>query len=62
MVSIWTLQVRGSGADAAAVLPLANQTGGHRLGVNGLAVDEANSILYGSPPTNKRRRRGLIAE
>lgn len=27
------------------VLPLANQTGGHRLGVNGLAVDSDNSIL-----------------
>lgn len=29
-----------------AVLPLANSAGGHRLGVNGLAVDPANSILY----------------
>ncbi|KAF2428605.1 WD repeat protein-like protein [Tothia fuscella] len=28
------------------VLPLANSTGGHRLGVNGLAVDSQNSILY----------------
>jgi len=28
------------------VLPLANSAGGHRLGVNGLAVDPANSILY----------------
>ncbi|KAF2761584.1 WD40 repeat-like protein [Pseudovirgaria hyperparasitica] len=28
------------------VLPLANSAGGHRLGVNGLAVDSANSILY----------------
>ncbi|KAH9865836.1 hypothetical protein J1614_009423 [Plenodomus biglobosus] len=28
------------------VLPLANSAGGHRLGVNGLAVDNANSILY----------------
>ncbi|KAF2745496.1 WD repeat protein-like protein [Sporormia fimetaria CBS 119925] len=28
------------------VLPLANSAGGHRLGVNGLAVDAANSILY----------------
>lgn len=28
------------------VLPLANSAGGHRLGVNGLAVDSNNSILY----------------
>ncbi|OBT79032.1 hypothetical protein VF21_02393 [Pseudogymnoascus sp. 05NY08] len=28
------------------VLPLANSPGGHRLGVNGLAVDGENSILY----------------
>lgn len=28
------------------VLPLANSAGGHRLGVNGLAVDANNSILY----------------
>ncbi|PPJ57550.1 hypothetical protein CBER1_06254 [Cercospora berteroae] len=28
------------------VLPLANSAGGHRLGVNGLAVDNANSRLY----------------
>ncbi|GAB7362309.1 hypothetical protein MBLNU230_g2327t1 [Neophaeotheca triangularis] len=28
------------------VLPLANETHGHRLGVNGLAVDENSSILY----------------
>ncbi|KAK3677881.1 hypothetical protein LTR78_001976 [Recurvomyces mirabilis] len=28
------------------VLPLANSAGGHRLGVNGLAVDSDNSILY----------------
>lgn len=28
------------------VLPLANSAGGHRLGVNGLAVDPASSILY----------------
>ncbi|KAL0261160.1 hypothetical protein SLS55_004856 [Diplodia seriata] len=28
------------------VLPLANSAGGHRLGVNGLAVDPYNSILY----------------
>lgn len=28
------------------VLPLANAAGGHRLGVNGLAVDSTNSILY----------------
>lgn len=27
------------------VLPLANSPGGHRLGVNGLAVDNENSIL-----------------
>lgn len=29
-----------------AVLPLANSPGGHRLGVNGLAVDRDQSILY----------------
>ncbi|ORY15616.1 hypothetical protein BCR34DRAFT_558691 [Clohesyomyces aquaticus] len=29
-----------------AVLPLANSAGGHRLGVNGLAIDPANAILY----------------
>ncbi|RDW75105.1 WD repeat protein-like protein [Coleophoma cylindrospora] len=28
------------------VLPLANSPGGHRLGVNGLAVDSQHSILY----------------
>ncbi|KAI9809960.1 MAG: hypothetical protein M1825_000393 [Sarcosagium campestre] len=28
------------------VLPLANSPGGHRLGVNGLAVDRGQSILY----------------
>ncbi|EME40574.1 hypothetical protein DOTSEDRAFT_74204 [Dothistroma septosporum NZE10] len=28
------------------VLPLANSAGGHRLGVNGLAVDAASSLLY----------------
>ncbi|KAF2767150.1 WD40 repeat-like protein [Teratosphaeria nubilosa] len=28
------------------VLPLANSAGGHRLGVNGLAVDSDNSLLY----------------
>lgn len=28
-----------------AVLPLANSPGGHRLGVNGLAVDAERSIL-----------------
>jgi len=30
---------------AVAVLPLAKSAGGHRLGVNGLAVDAAHSIL-----------------
>lgn len=28
------------------VLPLPNSTGGHRLGVNGLAVDSGSSVLY----------------
>ncbi|KAI4748656.1 WD40 repeat-like protein [Aureobasidium sp. EXF-12298] len=28
------------------VLPLTNSAGGHRLGVNGLAVDSDNSVLY----------------
>lgn len=31
---------------AVVVLPLANQIDGHRLGVNGLAVDSDRSILY----------------
>lgn len=30
---------------STTVLPLANSPGGHRLGVNGLAVDSQNSIL-----------------
>lgn len=30
------------------VLPLANSPGGHRLGVNGLAVDSDRSILWGT--------------
>lgn len=29
-----------------AVLPLAGASAGHRLGVNGLAVDQDRSILY----------------
>lgn len=29
-----------------SVLPLAKAAGGHRLGVNGLAVDPNNAILY----------------
>lgn len=32
--------------DHVAVLPLPDAPGGHRLGVNGLAVDRQNSILY----------------
>lgn len=32
--------------DDVAVLPLARKTGGHRLGVNGLALDEDSAILY----------------
>lgn len=32
-------------ANTVAVLPLANSPGGHRLGVNGLAVDADQSIL-----------------
>ena len=35
------------------VIPLANSPGGHRLGVNGLAVDQDHSILY------VQRRRNL---
>lgn len=34
-------------SDCVAVLPLDKKAGGHRLGVNGLAVDEDNSILCG---------------
>lgn len=30
------------------VLPLANSPGGHRLGVNGLAIDTDRSILLGN--------------
>jgi hypothetical protein len=38
----------------AIVLPLANSPGGHRLGVNGLAVDKDQSILYvpETPPSS----------
>jgi len=28
-----------------SVLPLANSAGGHKLGVNGLAVDATNNLL-----------------
>jgi hypothetical protein len=31
---------------ARTVIPLANSPGGHRLGVNGLALDHERSILY----------------
>jgi hypothetical protein len=31
--------------DTSTVLPLASSPGGHRLGVNGLALDEQASIL-----------------
>lgn len=33
--------------DKTIVLPLASSPGGHRLGVNGLAVDNEQSLLYG---------------
>ncbi|KAJ5059171.1 hypothetical protein J3E72DRAFT_400688, partial [Bipolaris maydis] len=37
----------GEGKDChSGLLPLANSAGGHRLGVNGLAVDPHNAILY----------------
>jgi hypothetical protein len=42
-------------------LPLAKKAGGHRLGINGLAVDEDNSILcdvpqkHGYPPTDNAK-------
>lgn len=36
-----------------SVLPLANSPGGHRLGVNGLAVDSDQSILYETPRLRK---------
>lgn len=32
--------------DAQTVIPLANSPGGHRLGVNGLAIDQDRSLLY----------------
>ena len=40
------------------VLPLANSPGGHRLGVNGLAIDIDRLILWGNirPRTLKRAR------
>lgn len=33
------------GSQISLVLPLANSPGGHRLGVNGLAIDVDRSIL-----------------
>lgn len=40
------------------VLPLANSPGGHRLGVNGLAVDRDQSILYVALSFRARSSRG----
>lgn len=39
----------GKHSNTPAVLPLASSPGGHRLGVNGLAIDEHASILYENP-------------
>nr|POE74049.1 pre-mrna-splicing factor cef1 [Quercus suber] len=41
-----TVMARKARQRISYVLPLANAAGGHRLGVNGLAVDSINSILY----------------
>ena len=35
-----------SHTERSPVLPLANSPGGHRLGVNGLAIDQDRSILF----------------
>lgn len=40
--------------DTPAVLPLASSPGGHRLGVNGLALDEQASILCEQPELFRR--------
>lgn len=45
----------GRANERGAVLPLANSAGGHRLGVNGLAVDPTDAILYGAFPLALRR-------
>lgn len=37
-----------SSSHTLLVLPLANSPGGHRLGVNGLAIDTDRSILLGN--------------
>ena len=42
------------------MLPLANSPGGHRLGVNGLAVDVDQSILYDRTPSVAVRETHLI--
>lgn len=39
---------RGPSSHTLLVLPLANSPGGHRLGVNGLAIDIDRSILLGN--------------
>lgn len=36
----------GPSSQTLLVLPLANSPGGHRLGVNGLAIDADRSILW----------------
>ena len=41
------------------VIPLANSPGGHRLGVNGLAIDQDHSILYVHKETWTLQRRSL---
>jgi hypothetical protein len=52
MVGRPSMNPEGTKADScfSEVLPLANSAGGHRLGVNGLAVDSHNSILYAHSP------------
>ena len=45
MVSAPHIDGKGPSSQTSLVLPLANSPGGHRLGVNGLAIDVDRSIL-----------------
>ena len=45
-VGLWE-SLLNSGLTRNPVLPLADSPGGHLLGVNGLAIDPARSLLYG---------------
>lgn len=48
MVSVPHSHCREPSSHTLLVLPLANSPGGHRLGINGLAVDIHRSILLGN--------------